>query len=340
MAHNITERDNLFTVREPAWHGIGTVLPEYPTREEAKAIAHPWEPESQPLYRKEITVSADGEIREEFVEIKSHHQITRSDDHSPIGVTTSTTSLVSNEEMYDIAEALQGNASDVKFETGGSISGGAKVWLLLRLNEPLTVKGDPRGESIAYYALQNNHDGNGSFRGQATMTRIVCDNTSLMADLDAEQRGTNFVFRHTSSIKERIEEAKAALQGWRSGILNWNLQMEHLNTVRVNPLQREWFVTTFIPMPQATLVSERVQNNVENARGDLRKILSGVTQEGISDTAYGLVQASIEYSQHYRATRAATAAGRMENLFRRAYLEPSLVTANAVELAEEAALVS
>src|SRR3546814_11961082 len=39
MAHEITATDNLFSVREMPWHGLGTVLSEYPTRDEAKAIA-------------------------------------------------------------------------------------------------------------------------------------------------------------------------------------------------------------------------------------------------------------------------------------------------------------
>ena len=52
MSHNITERDGVFTVREPAWHRLGEVLPDYPSREQAQKIAHPWEPVSEPVYRK------------------------------------------------------------------------------------------------------------------------------------------------------------------------------------------------------------------------------------------------------------------------------------------------
>src|SRR3546814_7667054 len=45
--HEITSTDNMFSVREMPWHGLGKVLSEYPTREEAKSIAHPWEPRSE-----------------------------------------------------------------------------------------------------------------------------------------------------------------------------------------------------------------------------------------------------------------------------------------------------
>ena len=36
MAHEITTTDNLFSVRQATWHGLGAILPEHPTREEAQ----------------------------------------------------------------------------------------------------------------------------------------------------------------------------------------------------------------------------------------------------------------------------------------------------------------
>jgi phage/plasmid-like protein (TIGR03299 family) len=340
MAHNITERDGLFVVREPAWHGLGTVLDDYPTRQQAQEIAHPWEPVTQPLFRRVITVTDAGPA-ERFEEIDESVEVVRSDDSHHLGVVSKGYQVVTNTELYDIAEALQGENQEVRFETGGSLLGGSKVWLLLRLNEPLQVKGDPRGDTIMYYALQNSHDGSGSLRGQATGTRIVCDNTSRMADLDASQRGTEFVFRHTSSVKERIEEAKLALAGWREGIRNWSLQMQDLLDVRLDAKQVDWFIQTYIPAPPAgAKVSDRVIKNVDTARQQFRDVLvSDTMPEAIRGTAYGMLQASVEWRQHSRATRAATVEGRMENRFRRAYLEPSLYTSSAIEVAREAALV-
>src|SRR3546814_11878838 len=50
--HEITSTDNMFSVREMPWHGLGKVLSEYTTREEAKSIAHPWELVTGPLFRQ------------------------------------------------------------------------------------------------------------------------------------------------------------------------------------------------------------------------------------------------------------------------------------------------
>lgn len=345
MAHNITERDSLFTVREPAWHGLGEVLSEYPTLSEAKAIAHPWEPVTEPLYAAVPTFTEDGQPTTTYERVEGHVRTVRSDGGHLGVVGEDSYGLVSNQEMYDVAEVLQGEGEDVMLETGGSLKGGRKVWLLLRLNEPLTVPGDPNGATIAYYALQNSHDGSGSFRGQATMSRIVCDNTAQMADLDAQRRGTEFTFRHSVNVSDRIEEAKSALAGWRKDVEEWNLLQQHMASVRVSPEQVEEFIERFIPAPHAEIISPRVRTNVETARGDLRTILASPTQEGISGTAYGLVQAAVEYSEHYRRTAGRTAGGRdperarAESKFARAYLYRNDLVTSATKIVRQVATV-
>lgn len=329
MSHNITTRDGSFTVREPAWHGLSEVLPDYPTREQAQAIAHPWEPVSEPVYRAVPTVTDDGTLEVEYKQIEGTKAIVRSDDGHTIGVVNDTFEPVSNNEMYDIAEAIEGDdPTTVKYETGGSLKGGSKVWLLLRLREPITFNDDPLGPTIPYYALQNSHDGSGAFRGQSLMTRIVCDNTARMADLEAQGRGTEFVFRHTKNVRERIEQAQMALAGWRDSIGRYQALMNHLLTEYVTDGQREVFVERFIPMPPPHMVSDRVVNNVEQARSALRGIYSSVTVQDTAHTAYGLVQGAIEYGEHFRAARS------KESRFKRAYLDPSVITSDALALAQ------
>ena len=330
MAHNITERDALFTVREPAWHRLGHVFDEYPTRQQAQEIAHPWEPVTTPLYIQEPTLQRDGELAAEPVEVPGYRAVQRSDSGAVLGVVSDTYGVVSNDEMYDIAEALEGEAGgDVRFETGGSLKGGAKVWLLVRLRDPLTLRGDAETATIPYYALQNAHDGSGSFRGQATMTRIVCDNTAQMADLDARQRGTEFTFRHTRNVRERIEEARTALAGWRESVDAYRMMSEHLASQRIFRAQHHGFVQRFIPAPPPSTASDRVMANVEEARRAWLEIYTGQTTEALRGTRWGLVQASVEYLQHARRARSE------ESRFQRAYLDRNRLVQDAMRIAQE-----
>jgi hypothetical protein len=304
MSHEITERDGLFTVRQPAWHGLGTLLEDYPTRADAQHFSMPWEPVAEPVFRRVVEHRHPGPDLTRYEEITGMYLNARSDDGHVIGVVNDSFTTVSNNELWDIAEAIEGeDTGAVQYETGGSLKGGRKVWLLLRLREPIVIPGDPRGATIPYYSLQNSHDGSGAFRGQATMTRIVCDNTSQIADMDSEARGTSFEFRHTKNVHD----------------------------LRLTDEQVTLFIEQFVPMPPPHATSDRVVANVDKARGQLREILAGPTCEGIGNTGYGMVQASVEYLNHVRKAQST------ESRFKRAYLERSAITADAVELAEAVA---
>lgn len=341
MASEITSTDNVFSVRLPMWHNLGTILEDYPTVSEAKAIAHPWEPVEEVLYRHVPSIDEAGNLSESFEKVEGFKGIARSDNGASLGVVTDTYEIVSNQEMYDILESLEKAARQdgdmpVKLETGGSLKGGRKVWLLARLEEPLKIKGDPKGDTVPYYTIQNSHDGSGAFRGQATMTRIVCDNTARASDLDARARGTEFVFRHTKNIKDRIEDARLALAGWRQGITFWSEMADHLTTVKVTPAERLQFIEAFVPLPTIdTTISDRVRNNVLSARDELRQIYASPTSDYTELTAWGMIQGAVEWSQHFRATKGRTDMDRMENRFARAYLSDSELTRKAVTLTKE-----
>lgn len=322
----------MFSVREMPWHGLGQVLVDNPTREEAQKIATPWEPIETKVYKKEPMV-INGELSERFVEIEGSKGIERSDNGYTLGVVNDTFGLITNQEMWDVVEA-----TGEPIETGGSLEGGKKVWALVRFAEPLMVKGDPNGGTVAFLAFQNGHTGASAFRAQAINTRIVCANTSAAADVESKRNGYEFKFRHTASVGSRIEEAKAAVEMWREGVTVWQNVMEHLVTVKVTQEQRELFVERFQPMPAAHLITDRVRGNVEQARGELRSILAGPTSEGIDLTAYGLFQAGIEWSQHYRGTKGADDTQRMESYFKRNMLTNDGLRSATLKLAQEVAV--
>lgn len=341
MAHNITENDTVISVRDAGWHGLAKVLDDYVTPEKARELAFDWEPVTTPLYRAVPFISEAGEPVTTYEQVPGIQGVERSDTGEFFGSVGQDYVHATNKELAEVAEAVEGLATgEVRVETAGSLKGGRKVWMLLRLNDPISVKGDPHGDTIPYFALQNNHDGCGSFRGQALFTRVICDNTAQAADLEAQRRGTEFTFRHTSGLKDRIEEAKAAISGWRASIEAWNILMAQMMDVTVTRAQRDLFIEKFIPMPvTANLISGRVLTNIENARAEFTGILNGVTSEGISHTGYGLVQASIEFQQHVRGVRADTDLGRAESRFKRAYLDRDSLTTVAVNLARQVALV-
>jgi phage/plasmid-like protein (TIGR03299 family) len=332
MSHEITATDNMFSVREMPWHRLGEVLEDYPTRAEAQAKVHGWEPVAQPLYRRIPSVDADGNLTSAYEEVEGYVAQERSDTGALIATTSTTYTTVTNDELWDVAEAIQDvPQGDVLYETGGSLGGGKKVWLMLRLAEPLIIPGDPNGATVPFYMLQNNHDGLGSFRGSATQIRAVCANTIRQADIDAQTRGTEFVFSHTKNVTERIEEARQALAGWRDSVEAYQQIAALMLGAKVSKRGEREFLERFIPAPPSFMTSDRVKTNIEEAREAVMAVYNSVTCEGIRGTAWGLMQAASEYSEHVRK------ANSMESRFRRALLEKNHIMTSAKVFALEAA---
>lgn len=340
MAHNFENNDNMFLTRTPSWHKLEqTLFEDYPTREEAQAASLPWEVATETLYRMVPVITDSGNLVETYEPIEDFKMTLRDDTHEVLGVVSSTYGTVKNSDLFDIMEGLEKasrGGQPVRYETGGSLKGGKKVFLLARLEEPLTIKGDPFGATIPYYGIQNSHDGSGALRGQALQTRIQCDNTARAADLESQARGTEFVFKHTASIQDRIADASQALIGWRESITYWQEMMEHLINVPVTEENRRDFIDLFIPMPVSDkLISDRVKNNINTARGELAGLFQTEGLEAVANTAYGLVQGAIEWSQHYRPTKGKSELDRAENKFKRAYLDNSDLNKVAVKLVKE-----
>lgn len=338
MSHEITDTDGILSVREMPWHGLGHVLTDYPTREEAQRLVHPWEPVKVPVYTATVVAQTpDGGLLD-YQPVEGQKAVQRSDNGAVLGVVNDTLGLVTNNDLWDVAEAVGQADGGIQIETAGSLDGGRKVWALLRFTEPLTIAGDPNGAVVPYFALQNAHDGSGSFRGQAINTRIVCANTSRAADVEAKGSGYEFTFRHTRKVSQRVEEAKAAVALWREGVVMWQTAMEHLAGIRITREQVDRFITEFHPMPPRSQITARVEANVDKARAELTGILYGETCDDVTYTAYGLVQAGIEWSQHYRRTNGKTDRVRMENHFKRAMLTTDRLGSSIVRLAQECAV--
>ena len=184
----------------------------------------------------------------------------------------------------------------------GELDGGKAVWCLALLDEPITLPGDA-SPTLPYLAITNRHDGTAACALRATAVRIVCANTFRAAELEGERTGTTFSFIHKSSWRNRIDEARTAVTGAKAEMRRYAELAAELLAIPISSKQRELFVTEFIPMPPAGLVTDRVARNVEEARMALRAIFDSATTEQVAGTAYGLVQAAGEYLDHVRTAR-------------------------------------
>lgn len=336
--------DTGFSVRLPMWHGEGTVLDDYPTdwadaRQKAGLM---WEPEIRPCYTlvdaanigdrpvvfrfsEDADITPTEMLGRAIIEDTDRRTVVRNDTEAILGNVGDGYTFVENAALGEIAEAL--SKAGAKFETAGSCRGGANVWCLAYLDEPIRIAGDDT-DTYPFLAITNAHDGTGALKINYTSIRIVCWNTYNAAQMQGERSGRQYTFRHTGSIMERIDEAKIALDGLRSATDEWVEMANDLATLNVTDRQVEIFTQEFIPLPVGEIVSDRVKANVDKARSLFKSMyLDSVTCAGHRGTALGLVDASVEYLDHVRGFR------NRDTYLGRTLLRPEPLKAKAVALA-------
>lgn len=194
MAHNlnfnsITGKHSFFSVKEKAWHGLGQIVQDYPTSQEA--IIHAglnYSVEKRPIF------TADAEI-------KTHFATVRTDTAQILGVVGSKYEIVQNETAFTFFDALVKDGG-IQYETAGALGNGERIFITAKMPDVIRIG---RNDDIEQYIfLTTSHDGSGSIMAAFTPVRIVCNNT-LSAAL---RNHSNAVYiKHTANAEEKLKEA-------------------------------------------------------------------------------------------------------------------------------------
>lgn len=301
-----------FFVRVPAWHKMGIVLEDYPDRETAMQLAgHDFDI----VVLSGLTAPVPAEVNPGGVgfdkQLPGWTAHLRSDTLELLHVHGDTYETIPNSLAYDIAEILFDQG--FQYDTGVTLDGGRTCAITLLLDEPIQIEGD---ESIVlpYGCLSWAHDGTASLKVRSGTIRQVCANTVNASEAEGKRLGTDFTFRHTKNVKDRIEDAKEAIKGVRAGIDVYRKIAEELAGYKVTPLQRDLFVSEIVGDKNGQVsnapvskVSQRVKDNVERERHKVNQLFMGQTiPEAHQLTGYGLWLAGGEYFDHLRGYRSDT----------------------------------
>ena len=291
MSHEITASDNAIFAKEPAWHGLGTVLPERVTAIEARKLALPWEPEEKPIHLGDT-------------KIESHKAIVRSDNGALLGVVGSDYCVLTNGQLADIVQEVL--TPDVRIETAGSFRGGKEVWMLAALDH---FEVGPNGDEIAPFCLWTTaHDGSRRFRALPTSTRVVCKNTQRLALARGASSGISV--KHTSGMRQEIESAKREM-------LLVERKLDEYKEVANTLARTQWtadeslnfFARVYekliapIPMNPKTEAEKRKADDAADMVSRWSRNVDHGYNAGIRGTAWGALQAVTQWSTHDRRNR-------------------------------------
>ena len=202
MAHNLNYNEAagqhaFFSVRQPAWHGLGKIVADYPTSAQAIAFAGlDYEVVKAPLFAKGKDPLISFAVPEQYATM-------RTDTNAIFGVVGKDYQIVQNSDAFAFFDAIVGGGEGILYETAGALGNGERIFITAKLPGYIRVGG---GDDVTekYIFLTTSHDGSGSITAAFTPVRIVCQNT-----LNAALRSaTNVVrIRHTAGAKERLEQA-------------------------------------------------------------------------------------------------------------------------------------
>jgi phage/plasmid-like protein (TIGR03299 family) len=194
MAH---EFETGFFVGQPAWHGLGVILNDAPTVEDAiRCAGLDWKVRLAPLQLTE-----DGRA-------VNHQATIRESDNSILGVVGPGFVPLQNVDAFGWFQPFVDNKM-VKLEAAGALRSGKKVWILARTagGEVDIIKNDPVTQ---YVLLAHAHDGSLAIRVGFTTVRVVCANT-LSAALDTKSASKLIKIAHTKGTKTALESVREVM---------------------------------------------------------------------------------------------------------------------------------
>lgn len=242
MAHNLyynerTQKHSFFSVKERAWHNLGTVIEDYPTSAEALKFAGlNYAVEKRPLYTLDnmnfdLLTALANDI-EPKVPVPNYYANVRTDTEEVLGVVGKDYQIVQNTDAFSFFDSIVGNDNGIKYETAGVLGKGERIFITAKLPDYIRVGRDDLIEQFLF--LTTSHDGSGSITAAFTPVRIVCQNT-LNAALRNEQN--TIKIRHTASALEKLKQAHS-LMGITSRL---GQEMEelynHWSKIRINDRQ-------------------------------------------------------------------------------------------------------
>jgi phage/plasmid-like protein (TIGR03299 family) len=285
------------SLREPAWHGLGTILDSEVSTSEMLSVAH----------------LAGWDVRLDDLDLpgrshKNFFAVTRKNpfdgDRDVLGVVGERYKVLQNEDLFSFADNMLDGG---RWETAGSIKNGTVVFGSLALDREVVLDESGVGDKVNTYLLvHTSHDGSLAIQASVTPVRVVCQNTLNYALSGVKQ---SYKIRHTSTATGKVQAAREAL-----GLANKYL--DEFEKEAQTLIEKQIDADTFFSIVKAAYPEpdKDVKGSVTkwtNKVDTLFDIYQGetVAKAGIMNTAWGAYNTLTERLDWFRNPRGGNAEG-------------------------------
>jgi phage/plasmid-like protein (TIGR03299 family) len=291
MAHNLHQMANgqysMFSTRERGkpWHGLGQTTAGAVTWEEAtKQAGLDWT-----VSKHQLTSPIDGRLIDSY-------GIFRDDNQNFLGNVGSVYEPIQNSAAGTALDILLEAEKGAHYESAGALGTGSKIWYLARVPHDFSITGTA-DKHETYLMFTSAHDGTESALIKLTTVRVVCQNT-LNAAL--RQGMASLRVRHTASGTERLEAASKLIGGITATVKTLSDKLNILASRKVGKTEcRQVMEKVF---GEDWSASTKKKNNAM----EIARLFDSNDRDAIPEvrgTAYNLLNACTEWSDHYKGVR-------------------------------------
>jgi len=291
MAHNLMERNGkvaMFCVgdRDAAWHKLGQRTPNAVEWREAMRLAGlDWRVCKQSLYdSRGQAVTAFGIFREE--------------DGQFLGAVGERYTPIQNVQAFEFVDALLESANGSHYDSAGALGNGERIWTAAKV--PFDFETVPGDSLQTYLMFTTSHDGSGSATAKLTTVRVVCQNT-LSSALNGA--GEFVKVKHTRNAADRMRSAADAMRGVGQSVSALTDKLRRLAQVKVTRESMSSILDRLFPKPKDEKTSTTRRENILAEVLQCYERNDGDKIPSIRGTAYNLLNAVTEYTDHYRTAR-------------------------------------
>jgi len=285
MSHEV---ENMFSVNETPWHGLGRQLIDAPDIERAIIAAGlDWNVSLESLYM-------DPGPNKGIWQQVTHRAVKRCSDNRVLGVVGPQYMPLQNKDAFKWFSPFV-DSGLVTLETAGSLRNGARVWILAKINQEDLIINDQANDRIRkYILLSNTHDGTMSIRAGFTPIRVVCANTLSLA----HGSGGLIRIKHTAGAMVTLDAIRDIMSLANQRFDATAEQFKYLASRQLVDGDLKKYVNTVFDVNDQSRLHDTVR--VLNIRG------RGADQTGIRNTWWTAYNAVTEYLQHERGNSADT----------------------------------
>ncbi|WP_369070839.1 DUF932 domain-containing protein [Burkholderia gladioli] len=283
-------------VGEQPWHGLGNQLaPKQPLEVWARAAGMDWS-----IEEAEVRFVAAGNKNLGSIHAFPEQKVLyRSDTKAPLSVVSARYQVVQPSEILEFYRDLT-EIGGFQLETAGVIKEGRKLWALARTGQSATLKG--KDQVDGYLLLATACDGTLATVAQFTSVRVVCNNTLQIALGDSSGA---IKVPHRSQF-----DAQAVKRQLGIAISSWDAFMARTKALaerKVPDSAAEAFFRRVLTYPTANLADRDTVAVNERAIKAVTQLYAGrgkgADLASASGTAWGLVNAITEFTDHHRRAR-------------------------------------